>query len=1112
MAIAHYLIVSWYLLLFLLCGGPNLFAQGRASEPILRFEHYSTEEGLTSNSVTAILQDSRGFVWIGTPKGLNRYDGAQIKQLAMDSSGNSGELFIRSIEEGQGGNLWVGTARNGLLKYNWRKNQLSHSSPLLETEDWDILSLWENTDQSLWIGTNKGLFLARPGDTPPEQVLLGKGKQPSVTCILPGAQTDLWIGTEEKGLFRIKKDYSDKNFQQYTKESSVHLPDNRIRTLLLTKDNVLVIGTNEGIGAFQEGNPGRDDFAFSRAFPQLMNADIEALTEDRAGRIWVGTFDKGLFRLDLRKGELAKVAAQSGGLEDSVIISLLTDRSGLLWVGTYSRGAYTTNPVKVEFNFVSPGDNSSNGDVYAIFEESDEDIWMGTSQGLTRLNPYLQSFQKLSHPEWEQTIMYAIQADDQGGIFLGSSGQGLGYLKKQELGNGKIDVLGLIGEDILCIYKDPLLAGTYWVGHTSGMARITMQPGGLPSLELLPSLEETFAGLEVQTILRDRNGKLWIGTYTGIFVWPQDSDTPQRFSGPENQFDELTVYALHQGADSSLWIGTNKGLWWYAETSGEVGHYTIFEGLPDNFVYSILPDKEGNFWISSNLGLTKARIQGTPQTLMFISYDLKSGLQCRAFNYGAFHRGTSGNMYMGCDRGLTYFHPDLIVENDVPPLVSILDFQIADTSVSPGNKAPFKGDISATKEIVLEYDQNDITFEFIALNYIEPEKNEYAYLMEGVNNSWRYVKQNRTAVFNDLAPGNYVFRVKAAYNSGIWNEQGTSLRIIVNPPFWQTPLFYLFELLIAGLLVLLFVKIRTRQLEQNKRKLEEKIAQRTQELSRQKERTEEALEDLKATQTQLVESEKMASLGQLTAGVAHEINNPITFVNGNVRPLKRDLDDLLSILNAYESAAGTLSKPEVFAEVTRLKSDLEYGLLVEEIHQLLDGIEEGAQRTSKIVKGLQNFSRLDEQDRKLADIHEGLNSTCLILSNELKGDIEVIKDYGDIPKIMCYPGKLNQVFMNLLTNAIQAIEGKGAITLKTRLEGGEVKISIEDTGKGMDEAIQKRIFEPFFTTKDVGYGTGLGLSISFGIIEHHNGKITVSSEIGKGSVFCISLPAETGQS
>ena len=266
------------------------------------------------------------------------------------------------------------------------------------------------------------------------------------------------------------------------------------------------------------------------------------------------------------------------------------------------------------------------------------------------------------------------------------------------------------------------------------------------------------------------------------------------------------------------------------------------------------------------------------------------------------------------------------------------------------------------------------------------------------------------------------------------------------------------------------------------------------------------LTNLKETQQQLIQSEKMASIGQLTAGVAHEINNPINFVSANIKPLREDLADLIKCINYYQQTVKDKGLEKEFAEVQKFNEQTDIQFVLTEINDLLNGIEEGASRTSEIVKGLRNFSRLDQDVIKKADFNEGIESTLTLLHSTYRDRIEIVKDYGKIPEVDCFPGQLNQVFMNLLSNAIQAINGEGKIFIKTSATQNNVQISIKDTGSGIAEEIRTKIFDPFFTTKEVGKGTGLGLSISYGIIEKHNGKLEVFSEPGKGAEFVISLP------
>ncbi len=271
------------------------------------------------------------------------------------------------------------------------------------------------------------------------------------------------------------------------------------------------------------------------------------------------------------------------------------------------------------------------------------------------------------------------------------------------------------------------------------------------------------------------------------------------------------------------------------------------------------------------------------------------------------------------------------------------------------------------------------------------------------------------------------------------------------------------------------------------------------------------LKDLREAQQQLVMSEKMASLGQLTAGVAHEINNPINFVSANIKPLKEDLADILECIDQYEKVIEENKLQPAFLQVAQFKKNKDILFSMQEIQELLKGIEEGASRTTEIVKGLRNFSRLDQNIIKKANINEGIESTLTLLHSVYKDKVEIEKDYGTIPEVECLPGQINQVLMNILSNAIQAIPGEGKIFIKTWSEEPNIKISIKDTGCGIGDEIKQKIFDPFFTTKEVGKGTGLGLSISYGIIEKHNGKIEVNSETGRGSEFIITLPVIQNQ-
>jgi signal transduction histidine kinase len=426
----------------------------------------------------------------------------------------------------------------------------------------------------------------------------------------------------------------------------------------------------------------------------------------------------------------------------------------------------------------------------------------------------------------------------------------------------------------------------------------------------------------------------------------------------------------------------------------------------------------------------------------------------------------------------------------------------------------------------LPYNNNHLTFHFSAIDWSAPHKIRYSYKMAGLNDKWSIPREEGVADYRNLPYGTYNFKVNAIGDSQKWSEP-FEYTFTILPPWWHTWWARTGYGITTLLIIFGFVRWRTAKLKQRHKELEAEVVNATlkiraqkeeietqrdevlstnEALEKQKRELEFTLENLKLAQSQLIQSEKMASVGLLTAGIAHELNNPINFVSGNVNPLRRDLNELFSFIEKYDKTLEAYKLERVISEIDDLKDKLDFSFLTKEIINLLEGIDEGANRSSQIIKGLRSFSRLDDEKCQFYDIHEGIDSSLVLLNNKIKDKIKVRKDYGNFERLECFPNKLNQVFMNILTNSIQAMEGKGELFIQTVSSGIGIKIIIKDNGKGMTPEVKEHIFEPFFTTKDVGQGTGLGLSISYGIIEQHNGIIDVISEPGKGTEFIISLP------
>ncbi|MEM1122784.1 MAG: ATP-binding protein, partial [Bacteroidota bacterium] len=509
-----------------------------------------------------------------------------------------------------------------------------------------------------------------------------------------------------------------------------------------------------------------------------------------------------------------------------------------------------------------------------------------------------------------------------------------------------------------------------------------------------------------------------------------------------------------------------------------------------------------------------------PRKLETKNFTNKDGLQDGEFNPNASYKNWQGELFFGGSDGLNIFLPKELPLNDAVPKVVLTDFIINYESVEPSPHGQLKKHISIAEEVTLFPDDNKaFSFEFVALNYTQPEKNSYKFKLENYDDTWKYPKNQNIAFYTNIDPGEYTFRVQAANNDDKWNEEGASIKVIIQPTLVQTWYFKVGLLLAAvGIGYLIYLN-RVRSLRQRSITLEKMVKERTEQLQRKNGELAKTVKTLENTQQQLIVSEKMASLGQLTAGIAHEINNPINFISSNVQALKMDFQDMQNVLRKVKELEKSTDPVQLTQELIKLGKQLDFDLLEEEISELLGGIERGTERTVNIVSSLRTFSRNSTDNFAKADIHEGIDSTITILNSQINGHILIKRNYARLPLVKCQISRLNQVFLNIINNSIQAINNKiaeknksngsitrGLIEISTKKLGNQIQISIKDNGNGMDEITKKRLFEPFYTTKDVGEGTGLGLSISYGIIEQHKGKIEVFSQVGVGTEFLIYLP------
>jgi len=472
---------------------------------------------------------------------------------------------------------------------------------------------------------------------------------------------------------------------------------------------------------------------------------------------------------------------------------------------------------------------------------------------------------------------------------------------------------------------------------------------------------------------------------------------------------------------------------------------------------------------------------------------VEDGLQNK-FNENACFKGKNGWLYFGGGSGLNVFNPDNIKDNTFIPPIVITRFYLFEK--------PQRMDtlITNDKTMQLTYNQNSFSFEYAALSYLFPEKNRYAYMVDGLDKDWHYIGTRHYTAYTNLDPGHYVFRVKACNNDGYWNEEGISIDIIITPPFWKTWWFMTASALLIACVIFGYIQYRTRSLRKQTIVLEQKVNVRTFELSEKNTELTQTMTNLRSTQDQLIQSEKMASLGQLTAGIAHEIQNPLNFVN-----------------NFSESSI------ELLEEVETSKDPSEQKELISDVKQNLEKVVHHGKRADSIVKGMLMHSRAGVSEKQITDINKLVTEFVELAYHGMRAkdsgfNCNIEKDLGkDLPKVKVIPQDISRVVLNIFNNAFYAVEDrkksegedyKRVVKVRTYRSGNKVGIAIRDNGKGIPQDVKDKIFEPFFTTKPTGQGTGLGLSISYDIItKGHQGDLRVDSKQNEFTEFIIELPS-----
>lgn len=831
------------------------------------FTHLTVAEGLSENMVYCMVQDSKGYLWFGTEDGLNRYDGYSIRVFRSDprKAGYSRVNPLINIytlcADAQGG-VWVGSYGGGLSYYDPATEQFRTYLPDLQDStslsSYNVAGLCLDHEGVLWVATlDAGLhrfdlasgtfahFRAKEGD--PTSL-----SSDFARCVYEDRSGRLWVGTDGGGLNLFDREQG--RFWQYRHDprDPKSLIDDYVRGICQSSRGTLWLATDGGL---EEFDPASGVFIhhIGRVHPHqgIPGERLWTVLEDAQGNVWYGTRGGGLVKYNPSTGRAAHYACNPSNpyaLRSDIVWSLLQDRNGVLWVGTMKgASAYRAHLGQFALYRHDPYDPNSlcDNSVRAFVEDRHGDVWIGTDNGLSRMRrgpdgqPSFTSY-IIDTTRFSATTgrrVFALAEDSTGSLWIGTYGGGLVRMDRAtgrmtRYRGDKGNPRALPGDFVRALYCDQ--QGVLWVGTTEGLARYNHRRNDFTCFTSDPSDPTSLSDRVVQDICAADSGRLWIATSVGLNLFDPRTGRCRRYLHHEDDPHGLStdyITAVDQDEQGIVSVGTfGGGLNRLDPATGRCVVYAEAEGLANNVVYGVLRDGRGRLWMSTNAGLSRF----DPATGTFRTYDVADGLQSNEFNAGAYLLGRDGTMYFGGVDGFNTFHPEAMRDDPVPPTVLLTGFQLYNQPVPIGQpvngRVLLQRAIGETNSLRLSYADRVLTFEFVGLHFICPERISYAYKMEGFDQHWNYVGTRRFATYTNLPPGKYQFKVKAANMDGVWSEPGVGLAVEVVPPFWYTWWFTLAAAVALTGIGMSALQWRTRTVRRRNAELERRVAQRTAEL------------------------------------------------------------------------------------------------------------------------------------------------------------------------------------------------------------------------------------------------------------------------------------------
>lgn len=1042
-----------------------------------KFEYLTVNNGLSSNRIRCLFKDNKGYLWVGTDVGLDRFDSYNVKKYrhTENLAGSISSDVVKCIYEDREKNLWFGTS-DGLNLFNPLKDNFevfrNDPSNIKSLNSNSITGIIEDKSGYLWIVTDGSCLNRWDGEKqefnryPFAEQKSGLSERPSRMAAID-SKGFIWICSLDPGIIRFDPaNGSFTRFEDQFVDSNVF----SYKSIFIdSQDKIWIVTDGSGFSSYDHSMNEFEHFRVSNdGSGSNSNLVLDVIPEN--DRFLLLAVDQGgINRFDKLTKKFEYIMfdySNDNGLNNNGIWCFHRDREGVLWIGTSGGGINYYNPSGERFKIFTHNINNPKSLSYNftinLFEDHSGLIWVGTDGGgLNVFDPETGNFEVFRHDPSDPfsisgNVVRGIAEDKDHNMWIGTWEAGLNKFDRKTRKFTRYmpdinDNKSISNKTIWNLIIDH--NNVLWISiYNIGIDRFEIGKGVTRRFRPDSQVPGSLSGSNSWFFYEDSDKRMWICTQNGLDLYDPTSDSFKVFHFPDDN-----IGSFYKDNKGYIWVGsTTKGLF-MCDTNGTIlKTYDVSNVLPNNRIHAITQDGNGNIWISSNNGLTRIN----PEIQSIRNYAKEDGLQGDQFFQQSFVKTRGGELYFGGYSGFNSFHPDSLKENLLVPQIYITDFQIFNKPViygAPGSQ--FQTHISEASEIELKWDQSVFSFSFVAINYTHPEKNQYKYRMEGFEKEWNTTDALRRHVtYTNLDPGEYTFKVQASNNDGIWNDKGVSLKIIILPPWWETLWFRLGVILALIFIVIAIFLTRLRQLRKQTKLLEHTVATKTAELH-----------------------ELNASKDKFFSIIAHDLKNPFNTIIGFSEILKEEI------------STGDLQKSEKYAGMINVSA-------IQTLRLLENLLAWANSQRGKIIFTPELLNLNNLIDEEVNAVLETAASKNIEVSYSCSGDLLIDADRNMIKTII----------RNLISNAIKYTQRNGKVEVTARKDKNEIEISVSDSGIGMSRQTISKLFRIDGNLSTLGTeqekGTGLGLILCKEFVDKHRGKIWVESEPGKGSTINILLP------